>query len=133
GALAFVIETMVARSGSARRRLTGEGDAKVPYESARATVRAQGLEDDPDDNRADDGDDGRGDESGPALEAELARQPAADDRPENADDDVGQAAAGRSSADDGAGQGTGDEPEDDPVHEVGHGRQSATSRSARKA
>src|SRR5215210_2259381 len=96
-------------------------------------VRTDRLEDHPDDDRADHGDDEGGDEPDALGEAELAGEPAADDRAEHAHDDVRETAAGRPTANDQTGEGTGEEAEDDPVEDVGHGRQSARSGAARNA
>src|SRR5205809_1718056 len=117
----------VGSAGAATAREVVARDPSGPI------VRADHLEEHPDDDRPDQCDDDGGDEAGAALEAELRRDPAADDRPEDTDDDVRQAAAGGSAADDHAGQRSGDEAEDDPVDEIAHGAESATSGSPRKA
>src|SRR5689334_14077113 len=75
-----------------------------------AVVGGDRLEDDPNDDPADHRDDGCGEQPLPGRETELERNPAADDGAEDPDDDVGQAAARRSTADDRAGQGAAEKP-----------------------
>src|SRR5256885_16530318 len=91
-------------------------------------IRAERLKDHPDDDRSDQS----GDEPGRAGEAELLGDPAADDRTEDPDDDVRQAATRGPAADQRTRDRPGDEPDDDPVQRI-HRGQSATSGSGRKA
>src|SRR4029078_2285565 len=101
-----------------------------------AFLRDYRLEDHPDNDPADDRDHGRSEQALARAEAELLRDPAADDRAEDADHDVREAAARGAAADDGTGQRAAQEPDANPAEEPEievHVAESGTSGLARKA
>src|SRR5436190_1730472 len=125
---------MITASGTQGASRLWRAGSRAPAAPSAPLVRAEGLEDHPDHDRAEDGDDDRGEDPGALPEAELTGDPATDDRAEDPDDDVREAAAGGPAANERSGQGARKEPDDDPVEEVEeHQAESAIPGSARKA
>src|SRR5207247_6415482 len=97
-----------------------------------AGVALDGAEHDPDDDRADDRQRERTDEPLRRAVAQRPRQPAADDRPENAHDDGREAALHAARAHEPARDRAGQEADDDPAEEVEPSHRPRWCRAARR-